>query len=1120
MRVNTVPRAWHLPALALMVAFALALGVGSSGRAAGPWSAQGLQPAGSASPVKDDFSRAGMTGPQREFVVIIKLDEQSLSSYSGGVPGLAPTSPAALGKAKLELNSPASQAYLAYLRQKHQQFAAALELAVPGATVLYDLTTVIGGVVASVPPDSLKQVERLQGVQLVLPDAMEHLNAIDPVPAFVGAPTVWNQLGGQESAGDGVIVGVLDTGIWPEHPSLSDPDPSGKPYSVPPPAPDGSRRCDFTGGSNPGPAFSCNNKLIGAQRFMASYDAIVGLLPDEFTTARDDDGHGTHTTTTAAGNSQVDASYDGRYLATISGIAPRAHVMSYKVCGEQGCFQSDSVAAIQEAIDDGVDVINFSISGGKSPFADAVELAFLDAYNAGVFVAASAGNSGPTADTTDHRGPWVTTVAASTSNRQFQSALTLSATGGATLRLVGSSVTRGVASDTPVVIPTSDPACLGPFAPGSLAGKLVVCQRLGGARILKSFAVEAGGAVGMILVNSDAASQGLDEFTDNHYVPSVHLSFSEGQSLLTFLSGHTGVVGRFDQSAPGPDQGDRITAFSSRGGPGQTLGVSKPDLTAPGIQILAGNTGAGATPLSGPDGELFQAIAGTSMSSPHVAGVGALLKALHPDWTPGQIKSALMTSANRSVTNETGTAPATPFDTGSGRIDLNQAGQPGFTIDESAADYVAHQDDLWNANYPSIYVPVLAGSVTLTRTLRSTMGEDRGWNIQARDVPADLKVTTSPQALQLLPGQEKTITITIDAKAVPVGAVRTARIEIKSGNLVRSIPITIVRRNAPVTLTKTCTPDTIFRTGNQTPNTTTCTITAQNSLFSDAPVSIVDNVPNALRVVDGSVVGATQSGNRVEFQGTLGGASPPGVSIAPGDSPGGGYLPLSAFGITPISGMGDETIVNFNVPAFTFAGQTYTRIGIVSDGYAVVGGGTGADVDFVNQHFPDPTQPNNVLAPFWTDLNPTFGGTVRVGTLTDGSDTWIVIDWEGVREFSQPRTASFEIWIGVDGDANPAEDISYAYGTIQGNGDGGFLTVGVENAFGNRGQNVYADGVGTLPSNGTQLRVSSTPALPGAQKVITFSAKAQSKASVVNYVELISSAVAGTVSASFSINIK
>lgn len=1061
-----------------------------------------------------------MTGPQREFVVIIKLDEQPLASYTGGIAGLAPTSPVATGRAKLDLNSQASVAYLAYLRQRHQQFAAELEARVPGSSVLYDLTTVVGGVVAAIPPDSPKASRAPTGSPARSPGYVGAAQCDRPPPTFVGAPTVWNQLGGQESAGEGVIVGVLDTGIWPEHPSVSDPDPGGKPYAAPPAAPDGNRACDFSGGANPGTPFACNNKLIGAQRFMATYDAVVGLLPAEFTTARDDNGHGTHTATTAAGNSQVDASYDGRYLATISGIAPRAHIMSYKVCGDQGCFQSDSVAAIQESIDDGVDVINFSISGGKSPFADAVELAFLDAYNAGVFVAASAGNAGPAPDTTDHRGPWVTTVAASTSNRQFQTTLSLTATQGATLNLVGSSVTRGVATDTPVVMPVSDPACLGPFAPGSLTGKLVVCQRLGGARILKSFAVEAGGAVGMILVNSDSASQGLDEFTDNHFVPSVHLSYGEGQSLFAFLSGHSGVVGHFNDSVPAPDQGDRLTAFSSRGGPAQTLGVSKPDVTAPGIQILAGNTGSGATPLSGPAGEIFQAIAGTSMSSPHVAGAGALLKALHPDWTPGQIKSALMTSANRSVTNESGTALATPFQTGSGRIDLNQAGQPGFTIDESAADYVAHQNDLWNANYPSIYIPVLAGSVTVTRTLRSTMSETRGWNIQARDVPSDLKVTTSPQAFQLSPGQEKAITITIDAKAVPLGAVRSARIELKSGNIVRSLPVTIVRANTPVTLAKSCNPDTIFRTGNQTPNSTTCTITAQNSLFVDAPVTIVDNVPGALRVVDGSVVGATQTGNRIEFQGTLGAATPPDVSIAPGASPAGGYLPLSLFGITPIAGMGDETIVNFNVPAFTFAGQTYTRIGVVSDGYAVVGGGTAADVDFVNQHFPDPTRPNNVLAPFWTDLNPGATGAIRIGTLTDGADTWIVVDWAGVREFSQPRLASFQIWIGVNGDADSAEDISYAFGTIQGNGDGGFLTVGVENSFGNRGQNIYADGVGTLPSNGTQLRVSSSPPTPGAQKVITFSAKAQSKASVINYVELLSSVVAGTVTASFPITIK
>ena len=154
---------------------------------------------------------------------------------------------------------------------------------------------------------------------------------------------------------------------------------------------------------------------------MATYDAVVGLLPEEFPSARDDNGHGTHTTSTAAGNARVEASVFGVPRGRVSGIAPRAHVAMYKVCGFEGCYTSDSAAAVQQAILDGVSVINFSIAGGANPYSDAVELAFLDAYNAGVFVAASAGNSGPGANTTDHRGPWVTTVAASTQRRSFVS---------------------------------------------------------------------------------------------------------------------------------------------------------------------------------------------------------------------------------------------------------------------------------------------------------------------------------------------------------------------------------------------------------------------------------------------------------------------------------------------------------------------------------------------------------------------------------------------------------------------------------------------------------------------------------------------------------------------------
>ena len=216
------------------------------------------------------------------------------------------------------------------------------------------------------------------------------------------------------------------------------------------------------------------------------------------------------------------------------------------------------------------------------------------------------------------------------------------------------------------------------------------------------------------------------------------------------------------------------------------------------------------------------------------------------------------------------------------------------------------------------------------------------------------------------------------------------------------------------------------------------------------------------------------------------------ITVAPGTSPAGGYLPLSLFGVVPVAGVDDDTVTNFTVPAFRYGGQVYTSVGFSSNGYAIVGGQTDpADNSLANQNFPDPTRPNNVLAPFWTDLNPGAAGAMRIATLTDGTDSWIVLDWEAVREFSTPGNLhSFQIWIGVNGDAHPAEDISFAYGANAGNGDGGFLTVGAENDFGTRGQNTYFNGTGTLPSNGTQLRVASacqacdtfTASLTGAQE--------------------------------------
>jgi hypothetical protein len=263
--------------------------------------------------------------------------------------------------------------------------------------------------------------------------------------------------------------------------------------------------------------------------------------------------------------------------------------------------------------------------------------------------------------------------------------------------------------------------------------------------------------------------------------------------------------------------------------------------------------------------------------------------------------------------------------------------------------------------------------------------------------------------------------------------------------------------------------------------------------------------------------GATASGNTVTFNGTLAGQEPPNVQLAPGASPAGGYLPLSLFGTPPIAGVGDDTITNFTVPAFTYGGETYTSIGISSNGYVVVGGGSGPDNSLNNQNFPNPSRPNNVLALFWTDLNPAAAGVIRIDILTDGANDWIVVDWAAVREFSTAgNTHSFELWIGLNGDANPGEDISYAYGPNTGNGDLGFTSVGVENRFGNRGNNTYFNGTGTLPSNGTQLRVSSTPGAPGETKVITFQATGWSRGKWQNCAELTSPSIFGTSTACFN----
>jgi len=333
---------------------------------------------------------------------------------------------------------------------------------------------------------------------------------------------------------------------------------------------------------------------------------------------------------------------------------------------------------------------------------------------------------------------------------------------------------------------------------------------------------------------------------------------------------------------------------------------------------------------------------------------------------------------------------------------------------------------------------------------------------------------------------------------VPLGEVRHGEILLKSGSYKARMPVTIVRgQGGAVAVDKECEPTTLAKKTN-----TTCTIDVTNTSFDAAEVTIKDRLPDELKIRPTTITGATLAENGVFHNTTLDGAEPADVTVDPGTFD--GYFDISdpAFGSLAL-GLDDEDIVNVSFGEFStfeFAGEVWDTLGIVSNGYGVVGGGTGSDVVFSNfSELPDPDRPNNVLAPYWTDLDPSQGGEVYVNVLGTGpncdapNDCWLVVEWNDVPEFSNPTTTShtFQIWLGLSGDASPGQDITFEYDTQTGIGDGGILTVGAENKFGNRGETVYFNGepAANLPADGDQWVVNSTPGQPGETHTITFQAK-------------------------------
>ncbi len=772
--------------------------------------------------------------PSTTKVYIVQLGSPSAAEHHASLS----KSYAALGSAgkqpRLDRNNAAVQAYTARLDEEQQQVLSRIG---PDAQEIYSYRYGLNGFAARMSIAQAHKLKALPEVLNVWEDEIRPL-ATNHSANFLD---LFNSEDGLRSEhqldGDGIVIGVVDSGVAPEHPALQDTRKADRPrvcrsswsettllgkwlcrrFDKLPDVIDFEEFAGWNGTCETGERFSdtdCNNKLLGARWFIEGA-ADSGPIDDkEFHSPRDADGHGTHTATTAAGN-RTSASIFGTLIGDVEGMAPKARIAVYKACWlrpldtRASCNTSDLARAVDAAVADGVDIISYSIGNSMREITAPDDIALMAATKAGVIAVVAAGNEGPNLATigSPAGGPWV--IAAAASSRAGESSVEAFQVS-APPSIAGKYASKEALFSPPLserdpiegklVLVDDDDATLPGGAAGvnsdgcqplvngdEVSGNIALMQRSGCLFTDMVRNAEEAGAVAVLIYN--IAGDPIVMFGDSGLVdiPALMIGQADANLILAELDADNEVSVVLEKSflLTTTDTGDVMARFSGRG-PGPSADVLKPDVTAPGINIIAGFT---PDPANATPGENFAYLSGTSMATPHVAGIAALLRQAHPEWPPAAIKSALITSARQNLQLPGSIAPANPFDFGGGHIVPNEALQPGLVYDVTNDEYDAFACGTASPaltqercaalsaagrsffardlNQPSVSISRLASAETVTRRVTNVSEDSESYNLSV-SAPPGVSVDVVPASISLGAGESASFEVTLTYVSGPM----------------------------------------------------------------------------------------------------------------------------------------------------------------------------------------------------------------------------------------------------------------------------------------------------------------------------------------------------------------